>query len=221
MFLPPKICCLRLEGKADWKISLGLGFSQINEIDIRQARRLTEGSWTLHWIRAVVLVVTSLYHKMDHIGVSLESLSSHHPQPPKWLSFLFTFSNYFASEPVSIKGWVEKKKVITMVKIYLEKRLKTLSKTIRFSYFSYSYKVLNLFFMFVQELVIVRWSVTETQEAKDIKWGHIRMIYSFKTMDSWKVKKKFLCNSWICFIFKNFALASGFPLKIYQNYFFH
>lgn len=43
MFLPPRICCLRLEGKADRRMSLGLGLSQINEIDIRQGRRLTEG----------------------------------------------------------------------------------------------------------------------------------------------------------------------------------
>lgn len=52
-----------------------------------------------------------------------------------------------------------------MVTIYLEKNPKLLSKTIKFSHFSYSYIALNLFFMFVQQLVIVRWSVTETQEA--------------------------------------------------------
>lgn len=49
-----------------------------------------------------------------------------------------------------------RKNVITMVKIYFEKTPKLLSKTIKFSHFSYSYIVLNLFFMFVQELVIVR-----------------------------------------------------------------
>lgn len=98
MFLPPRICCLRLEGKADRRMSLGLGLSQINEIDIRQGRRLTEGGWTLHWIRAAVLVVTSLYHKMDHIGLGLEPLSC-------------------VSKRMGLG-----KKVITKVKIYLEKR---------------------------------------------------------------------------------------------------
>ena len=38
--------------------------------------------------------------------------------------------------------------------------------------------------MFVQELGIVIWLTTETQEAQDIKWDCTRMILSLKIVDS-------------------------------------
>ena len=48
----------------------------------------------------------------------------------------------------------------------LERRLKLLPKTIRFNHFTYLYIGLNLFFMFVQELVTVKWLMIKCERLK-------------------------------------------------------